>query len=91
MDLQKAHEMQLHTLDMQQLQQLQERVTADIERFAQSLQFFARSSGIYHSAGKAISGLTESKEGEGGGHLKTHKRMHTCAFCSASTSSTNVE
>ncbi|KAF5828211.1 Prefoldin subunit-domain-containing protein [Dunaliella salina] len=54
----------LNALDPQQLLQLQERLQGDIEKFAQSLQFFGRSSGLYHAAGKAINGLTESKEGQ---------------------------
>lgn len=36
---------------------------AEIERFAQSLQFFGRSSSIYLSASKAIEGLNETSEG----------------------------
>jgi len=72
----------LNALDPQQLLQLQEKVQADIERFAQSLHFFGKSSGIYHSAGKALSGLTESKDGRPAllscMHLSRvlHKYMH---------------
>jgi len=63
MATQEKQVLQLNSLDPQALLQLQERIQADIERFAQSLQFFGRSSGIYNSAGKAINGLTDSSEG----------------------------
>ena len=53
----------LGALDPQQLMALQERTQADIERFAQSLQFFGKSSAIYHSSGMAIRELGEGKEG----------------------------
>lgn len=40
-----------------------QRIEEDVQRFAESLQFFNKSASIYSSAGTAIKGLHEAKQG----------------------------
>lgn len=63
MPQQQPEKLSLGSLDPKQLADARDKLQADVERFAQSLQFFGRSAGIYQNAGKAIQTLGESKEG----------------------------
>uniref|UniRef100_A0A7S0WV83 Prefoldin subunit 5 n=1 Tax=Chlamydomonas leiostraca TaxID=1034604 RepID=A0A7S0WV83_9CHLO len=54
----------LASLDPQQLANAKRNIEADIQRYAESMNFFIKSANIYNAANTAIKNLGESKEGQ---------------------------
>lgn len=62
----------LASLDVQQLTNAKRNIEADIQRYAESMNFFIKSATIYSSANTAIKNLGDSQEG-------VHGCMQLCA------------